>query len=72
MQSCLEQTLLCAGENTYKVPHLGKDRAARAGTAIDRCLQCSEEAWAAGNAALQAGQAQGGQAQGGQAQGGSA
>ena len=48
------------GEHAYKVPHLSKDKAAGAGMPIPRRLECSEEAWAAGNAALQAELAQGG------------
>ncbi|CAN0383563.1 unnamed protein product, partial [Pylaiella littoralis] len=31
LQACVEQILLCGGENTYKLPHLGKDKAARGG-----------------------------------------
>ena len=48
LQSCLEQALLCNGENTYKVPNLSKAKAARAETSISRCLECSDEVWAAG------------------------
>ncbi|CAM9241166.1 unnamed protein product, partial [Pylaiella littoralis] len=31
LQTCMEQILLCGGENTYKLQHVGKDKAARAG-----------------------------------------
>ncbi|CAN0307027.1 unnamed protein product, partial [Pylaiella littoralis] len=31
LQACMEQILLCGGENTYKLPHLGKDKTARTG-----------------------------------------
>lgn len=48
LQSYLERVLLCSGENTYKVPHLGKDKAARAETLISKKLECSQEAWTGG------------------------
>ncbi|CAN0453030.1 unnamed protein product, partial [Ascophyllum nodosum] len=54
LQACMEQILLCGGENTYKLPHLGKDKAARAGTPIPERYPISEEAWANGWAALAA------------------
>ncbi|CAN0269866.1 unnamed protein product [Pylaiella littoralis] len=59
LQACMEQTLLCGEENTYKLPHLGKDKAARAGAPIPRRYQISEEAWIKGSAALAAGEGQG-------------
>lgn len=59
LQACMEQILLCGGDNTYKLPHLGKDRAARAGTPIPRRYPISEEAWTKGTAALAAGEEQG-------------
>eukprot|EP00903_Cladosiphon_okamuranus_P006869 g6690.t1 len=62
LQACLEQTLLCGGDNTYKVPHLSKDKAARAGTPIPRRYQISEDAWIKGISSLAAGEGQGGAA----------
>ena len=40
LQSCHEQIVLCGGENTYKIPHLGKDAAARAGRTIQLRYRC--------------------------------
>lgn len=59
LQACMEQILLCDGENTYKLPHLGKDKAAAAGTPIPRRYPISEEAWNKGAAALAAAEGQG-------------
>ncbi|CAB1110340.1 unnamed protein product [Ectocarpus sp. CCAP 1310/34] len=42
-----------------KLPHLAKDKAARAGTPIPRRYPISEEAWTKGTAALAAGEEQG-------------
>ena len=47
------------GHNTYKLPHLGKDKAARSGAPIPRRLEISEESWTKGNAALAAAEGQG-------------
>ena len=33
------------GDNTFKLPHLHKQTAARRGASIVRALPCSEEAW---------------------------
>jgi hypothetical protein len=38
LQCCLEEILLCNGANTYKVPHMGKERLLRAGTLPVRIL----------------------------------
>ncbi|CAM9901585.1 unnamed protein product, partial [Pylaiella littoralis] len=54
LQACMEQTLLCDGDNTYKLPHLSKDAAARAGTPIAKRYPVSDEAWLKGTAALAA------------------
>eukprot|EP00904_Undaria_pinnatifida_P006874 jgi/Undpi1/3316/HiC_scaffold_15.g06690.m1 len=59
LQACLEQILLCGGDNIYKLPHLRKDAAARGGTPIPRRYPVSEEAWLKGRAALAALQRQG-------------
>eukprot|EP00903_Cladosiphon_okamuranus_P012249 g11487.t1 len=64
LQACMEQILLCGGDNTYKVPHLKKDAAARAGTPIPRQYPVSDEAWMKGTAALAALEGQGGAAGG--------
>ncbi|CAM9853573.1 unnamed protein product, partial [Pylaiella littoralis] len=48
LQTCMEQILLCGGENTYKLQHVGKDKAARAGTPIPRRYEISEESWTKG------------------------
>lgn len=54
LQAVLQEIMLAKGDNTFKLPHLGQDKAARAGTPIPRELPCSPEAWAAGQAALSA------------------
>ena len=59
LQASMEQILLCGGDNTYKLPHLGKDKAARSGAPIPRRLEISEESWTKGNAALAAAEGQG-------------
>eukprot|EP00904_Undaria_pinnatifida_P012483 jgi/Undpi1/8365/HiC_scaffold_25.g10833.m1 len=59
LQACMEQTLLYEGDNTYKLPHLKKDTAARAGTTIERRYPVSDEAWLKGTAALAALEGQG-------------
>eukprot|EP00904_Undaria_pinnatifida_P006756 jgi/Undpi1/320/HiC_scaffold_1.g00316.m1 len=55
----LGKTLLYEGDNTYKLPHLKKDTAARAGTTIGRRYPVSDEAWLKGTAALAALEGQG-------------
>eukprot|EP00904_Undaria_pinnatifida_P000354 jgi/Undpi1/10319/HiC_scaffold_28.g12770.m1 len=54
LQACLEQILLCDGDNIYKLPHLRKDTAARRGTPIPWRYPVSEEAWLKGREALAA------------------
>lgn len=46
--------MLAAGDNTFKLPHLEKDKAERAGTPLPKELPCSPEAWAAGQEELAA------------------
>ena len=55
LNACMEQILLCGGDNTYKLPHSGKGRSARAGETIPRRYQISEESWTKGNAVLSVG-----------------
>ncbi|CAB1119370.1 unnamed protein product [Ectocarpus sp. CCAP 1310/34] len=50
---------LTDAENTYKLPHLGKDKAARGGAPIPRRYEISEDAWIRGSAALSTGEGQG-------------
>ena len=59
LQACLEQILLCDGDNIYKPPYLRKDAAARGGTPIPRRYPVSEEAWLKGRATLGALERQG-------------
>ncbi|ETN17466.1 hypothetical protein PPTG_05263 [Phytophthora nicotianae INRA-310] len=51
LQSVLEQAMLDRGGNTYKIPHLGKDKWARLGDLL-LSLPCSSEAVKIGKAAL--------------------
>ena len=44
-QAVLEQIMLAKGDNTFKLPHLHKQTAARRGASIVQALPCSEEAW---------------------------
>lgn len=52
LQAVLQEIMLAKGDNTFKLPHLGKDKAASAGTPLPRELPCSPEAWASAQAAL--------------------
>ncbi|CAN0382334.1 unnamed protein product, partial [Ascophyllum nodosum] len=51
LQACLEQIMLAGGDNDYKISHLRKGRLQNAGT-LPWSLECSEEAWVKGAAAL--------------------
>ncbi|CAN0083821.1 unnamed protein product, partial [Pylaiella littoralis] len=51
LQSVLQEIMLARGDNTIKLPHLHKLTAARRNEAIPRELPCSQEAWAASQAA---------------------
>ncbi|CAN0422202.1 unnamed protein product, partial [Ascophyllum nodosum] len=51
LQACLEQIMLAGGDNDYKISHLRKGRLQDAGT-LPWSLECSEEAWVKGAAAL--------------------
>lgn len=51
LQSVLKQAMLGRGGNTNKIPHLGKDKWARAGY-LPLSLPCSSEAVKFGKAAL--------------------
>ncbi|CAM9375651.1 unnamed protein product [Laminaria digitata] len=44
-QAVLEQIMLAKGDNTFKLPRLHKQTAARRGASIVRALPCNEEAW---------------------------
>ncbi|RHY90138.1 hypothetical protein DYB26_007837 [Aphanomyces astaci] len=53
LQSCLLETIGVAGDNTYKIPHLGKQRQARLGI-LPRNLICPTEDYRDGTAKLSA------------------
>ncbi|KAF0702160.1 hypothetical protein AaE_016093 [Aphanomyces astaci] len=53
LQSCLLETIRVAGDNTYKIPHLGKQRQARLGI-LPRNLICPTEDYRDGTAKLSA------------------
>lgn len=44
-QSVLEQIMLVKSDNTFKLPHLHKETASRAGRPIAIAVPCSEGAW---------------------------
>ena len=41
--ACMEQIMLCEGDNTYRIPHLHKNRL-RMGEGLPSKFECSEEA----------------------------
>jgi hypothetical protein len=49
LATCIDQVLICAGDNDYKIPHLHKDKMIREGTlpkqyrATERALEMAEE-----------------------------
>ena len=44
LQQCMEATMLLKGSNTYKLPHMGKDKMRRDGVVMPSVIPCSEEA----------------------------
>ena len=44
LQAVLQEIMLAKGDTTSKLPHVGKGKAARAGTPLPRELPCSAEA----------------------------
>lgn len=51
LQSVLQEIMLAKGDNTFKLPHLRKQTAARRDEALPAGLPCSVEAWEASQAA---------------------